>query len=143
MNTTNFYKISERKCTQLEKLLPKEAKPYLEPIDCATIDEGWKLADTIAKSISYWAHRKHDMHLFANSLDEEVEQSNRTAIRLFSLFSLPVDLSHFLAYFLLLVGRKEVWHLSRIQQVIDIFKECFLFDLWNAINEQTHCLKEG
>ena len=94
---------------------------YLEPIDCAAVDQRGKLSQSIAERVADRTHRQNDMQLIAAPLYEQVEQRDWRAVGLLRFVPLPVQHAHFIAYLLLLVEWKQIRHLACIQQIIYIF----------------------
>ena len=55
---------------------------YLEPVDGATIDEGWEHAKTVAERITNWAEGKDQMKVAAYPLDKFVVHVHRSQFHL-------------------------------------------------------------
>jgi len=56
---------------------------YLKPINCTTVDEGWKHPQSVPKSVADGAHRQANMEIAFHSLDEVVVHCHRCALDLF------------------------------------------------------------
>lgn len=113
---------------------------YLEPVDSAAVDNRRKLPDSISEAISNRAHGQNQMELITDYLDEEVEKGDRTSVSLKRLFSLPVDLPHFLAELDTLVNGEYVWNLARVQQVTQVFQKLLFFYLEHLEISRSWCV---
>ena len=57
-----------------------ERRAYLEPVNGTAVDEGWKLAKSVAERVTDRTHGEDDVQLIACPLDEEVEQRDSGSI---------------------------------------------------------------
>ena len=65
---------------------------YLEPVDGAAVDERGELSESVAECIPDWTHGEHDVQLLLASLNEHVEQGQRTSVCLFIFITLSKKL---------------------------------------------------
>ena len=100
-----------------------------EPINGAAVDERGEFPQPVPEGIANGAHSQNHMELFTAPLDEEGEERLRGAIRLAGLVSLSVQLPHLLTDLRLLIYGVQVGNFPRIQQVVYVLQERFLFDL--------------
>ena len=70
-------------------MLITSCNAYLEPVDGAAVDEGGKLAESVAERVPDGTHRQDDVQLVPHARDEQVEQCNRGPVRLLRFVSLP------------------------------------------------------
>lgn len=85
---------------------------HLEPVNGAAVNEGGETSQTVPKRVSDGTHGQHHMQLCATALYKHVEKGQGAAICLLVAVTLPVQHTHSLTDFLLLVNCKQVGHLE-------------------------------
>ena len=121
-------------------------RPFVEPVKCTTVDEGWEVADALAKGVSCRAHSKDDMQVLLNFLDEKVEDFfTCTMIIELDVSFLLCDDSHLFAHQDLVICSEQAWDFVLVDQVVDIFQHETVLKLVvsqqeSALFEITTCL---
>jgi hypothetical protein len=108
--------------------------PLTEPIDCATVNKRRELSYTRSKDFSKRAHSDDHMNVLlytANVTSEHVHLRNLNVLLHANNLS---DLEDGLIVFNFI----EIGYISRVQDVIDIFKHLLVDDL--GVNKEEGCL---
>mmetsp|Transcript_53739 Transcript_53739/g.123203 ORF Transcript_53739/g.123203 Transcript_53739/m.123203 type:complete len:663 (+) Transcript_53739:3938-5926(+) len=123
----------------LQKLLRNSIEglggPLHEPINRATIDEGWKRSNTITKGRSNWRHRNDDVQVFATLIDIPGKDLIWPVLAC-SVGPLRTLLHDFHLVFILV----QVGHLSSVEDRGHLFQESFVGNL--CVREQEHHVLE-
>ena len=101
--------------------------PFREPIDCRTVDNRWEISDSVSNGCTDRGERQNNMQVLLASFKEVSKELGWCTFRA-SLFLFGRS-SYQLAHISFFISSENVWNLTGVQNVVDIFKERLLLNL--------------
>mmetsp|Transcript_3268 Transcript_3268/g.5386 ORF Transcript_3268/g.5386 Transcript_3268/m.5386 type:complete len:296 (+) Transcript_3268:3168-4055(+) len=107
-------------------------RPFGEPVDCRTIDQGREFAQSLAERVSNRRHGQHQMQICAAAFDEKGVQARRGEWLACPLGPRSDELHDGDE----LVLGKQIGHLASVQDVVDVLQKRLVFKL--SVGKQKH-----
>ena len=109
--------------------------PLREPVNGRAIDQRGEVPDSISQRITDRTEAHHNVKILPASLDEVSKELLGSSLWA-TVFVLGGG-SHGVLNVILLIRWEDVWDFSRVEDVVDVFKEAFLLD--TVIGEDESC----
>ena len=106
--------------------------PWVIPIHSAAVDDTWELSASVSELVTDWGESKADVEVLSADLDEVVVN----LISAVTAVGFLCSLGHVIANGNLFIDWEQVWNLTTIKKVVNVFKERFFDDL--GIREQEY-----
>jgi hypothetical protein len=119
--------------------------PRIVPVNGTAVSDGWELSAPISELFTNGRESKDDVEVFSANLNEVSKDLVSVVAHVFS----PSSGANLFANSGLVFWWEQLWHLTRVNQVVDILEEALLDNL--SIREQeanlfivsTSCSKQG
>jgi hypothetical protein len=93
--------------------------PWIVPVDSAAVDDTWELSASVSELVSYWRECQYNMEIFSANLYEVGINS----ISVITAVSISCSLGNFIKHLDLFINWEEIWNLTTVQKIVNIFQE--------------------